>query len=352
MAIITPAQSPLFLKARQHGITVYPLSFKPLARFGEYSQLKQLFASEDPFVVNVHGRADAIIALKAAQKTGVPCRIMSRHNGDRVKLTWPNKKIYKDIPHYVFTTSQDTTHHIKETFGLSDMGIFSIPDGITLPKTLPARTDARKKLAELLGLQPDTRFIGFSGQVNSKGVKFILNAVSKISPEFSHHLVFNRDLSEQEKDLLNKKAKIREKVHTYTPEKGSPAWLLYRALDCCCFMTSGTQFYEGIPYELMATMLSGCPVVGSDTPGIKDILIPGETGLLFQSENPDHLADQLKNTLGNEAAAMERVYTARKKVQKHHTIDAMARNIIRIYRLRQVKIEKLGYHGWPSQNIS
>ncbi|MCG8688259.1 MAG: glycosyltransferase family 4 protein, partial [Desulfobacterales bacterium] len=209
VTIITPSQSPLFLKARQHGITVYPVSFRPLARFGEYSQLKQFFTSEGPFVVNAHGRADAIIALKAAQKTGVPCRIMSRHNGDRVKLTWPNKKIYKDLCNYVFTTAQDTTHHIKETFGLSDMAVFSIPDGIALPKTLPARTDARKKLAETLGLESDTRFIGLSGQVNSKGVKFILNAVSKISPEFSHHLVFNRDLSEQEKDLLDKKAKIR-----------------------------------------------------------------------------------------------------------------------------------------------
>ena len=81
VAIVAPGDSPLFHKTKQNGLTVYPMSFKPLARIGEYGRLKQIFAAEQPFVVNAHGKDDAKLALKAAQTMGVPCRIMSRHNG-------------------------------------------------------------------------------------------------------------------------------------------------------------------------------------------------------------------------------------------------------------------------------
>ena len=139
-----------------------PMSFNTLAGIGEYSRLKQIFAGEQPFVVNAHGKGDAKLALKAAQTTGVPCRIMSRHNGVQVKNTWPNKKIYKTRCHYVFTTSNDTTAHLKQTFSLSDMQIFSIPDGITVPDAAPNNTTKkaiRQKLANILGLKTDARFI-------------------------------------------------------------------------------------------------------------------------------------------------------------------------------------------------
>ncbi len=92
VAIITPGDSPLFKKAKQNELTVYPISFKSLAGLGEYGQLKQIFDREQPFVVNAHGKGDAKIALKAAQATGVPCRIMSRHNGKRIKCTWDQQK--------------------------------------------------------------------------------------------------------------------------------------------------------------------------------------------------------------------------------------------------------------------
>ena len=124
VAIVAPGDSPLFKKAKKNGLMVYPMSFKALAGIGEYARLKQIFAGEQPFVVNAHGKGDAKLALKAAQTTGVPCRIMSRHNGIRVKNTWPNKKIYKTRCHYVFTTSKDSTAHLKQTFSLSDHADF------------------------------------------------------------------------------------------------------------------------------------------------------------------------------------------------------------------------------------
>jgi len=87
-------------------------------------------------------------------------------------------------------------------------------------------------------------------------------------------------------------------------------------------------------------MICECPVIGSKSGGIVDIIDHEKTGLLFNTDDPSDLADKVLQTLQHEAAAKERVETARDHVKKHHTIDAMGRNIIRIYRLHQVKLDR------------
>jgi len=97
---------------------------------------------------------------------------------------------------------------------------------------------------------------------------------------------------------------------------------------------------EGVPLALLEAIYSSCPVIGSKTWGITDIIEDKKTGLLFDPQNPEELADLIIETIANEAATLERVHQAREQVKKKYTIDAMGRNIIRIYRLHQVKIAR------------
>ncbi len=343
IVVIAPKESPLFLKARDHGLSVYALSFKGIARISEYRELIQILKNEQPYVVNAHGRADAKMALKAARKTGVSCRIISRHTGSKLRNTWTNKKIYKKHSHYVFTTAHDTTLHLQHMFGLKDMEIFSIPGGIIEPKILTSKEEARKELAQTLDLEPETRFIEFSGRLPEiKRLATILKAYKQIKPGFSHHLVFSGEISGEVVEKLMKLSDdmdIRKRIHFHTPKPGG-SWALHRACDCCILTSSHITHYEGVPQEMLEAMYSSCPVIGSRTNGITDILFHEKTGLHFDPESPDDLSKMIRLTLGREASAMERVYAARKQVQKHHTIDAMGRDITRIYRLHQVKMER------------
>lgn len=134
---------------------------------------------------------------------------------------------------------------------------------------------------------------------------------------------------------------IREKIHFYTEEKGTP-WVFHRALDCAV-QISGTSIYQGIPLEMIKAMYCNCPVIGSDTPGIRDLLIHEKTGLVFDPESDDALPQMIRLTLEQNPAVLERADAAKQKVQKYNTIDAMGRDIIRIYRLHQVKIERRFY---------
>ena len=344
VVIVAPRGTPLFTRAKEYGFRVHGVSFKRFSVIKDYGQLKQIFKDEQPHILNTHGNADSKIALPAAKKTGVPCRILSRHISDPVENSWYNRKIYKRLTHFIFTTSDDTTQHLQQVFKLKDMEIFSMPSGIIEPETLAPKDAVRKALAKELSLDSATRFIGFVGIVSkNKGVDNILKALKLIQSQIPHHLAIVGDGTPDyltELKTLAKGLGIGDRVHFIGFKED--VWPCYRAFDCKVLASrnSGEIPVEGVPLELLEAMYSSCPVIGSKTCGITDIIEDKKTGLLFDPQNPEELADRVLETITNEAATLERTHQAREQIKKKHTIDAMGRNIIRIYRLHQVKIAR------------
>jgi glycosyltransferase involved in cell wall biosynthesis len=343
VVIVAPKGTPIFRRAQEHGFRVYDVSFKGLNKIKDHGRLKKIFRDEQPHILNTHGNTDSKIALLAARKTGVPCRILSRHISAHVRNTWYNKKIYKQLSHFIFTTAGYTTRHLQQVFKLKGMEIFSMPSGIIEPETLMPKEDARKALAEELCLDPGTRFIGFSGRVSSdKGVGTIIEALKHIRAEIPHHIaIVGAGIPSYLAELkaLAQSLGIEDRVH-FTGFK-EEVWPYYRAFDCKVLASinkDGIPF-EGVPQALLEAMYSSCPVIGSKSGGISDIITHEKTGLLFEPQNPKELSEMILKTLTREAATMERVYSARQRAKKSHTIDAMGRDIIRIYRLHQVKLD-------------
>lgn len=343
--IVAPEDTPLFKKAKDYGFKVYPVDFKFFSTFKNYQELKRIFSNEQPDIVNTHGNKDSKLALPAAKKTGVKLRILSRHISAHVSNTWYNRKLYKKFSHYVFTTADYTTRHLKNVFKLKDMKVFSMPSGINVPDSLQDREDARKELAEHLKLDETTRFIGFVGRVSKdKGVSYLLEAFSLIKTGLpTHHLVIVGDGTD---DYLNqlkqiaKNLKIENQIHFvgFT----SNVWPYYLAFDCKVLPSVNIKGipFEGIPQSLLEAMACECPVVGARTGGISDIIVDHETGLLFEPENPGDIAEKIMLTLDNPDETLEQTQRAVKDVMKNHTIDAMGRDIIRIYRLHDIRLDR------------
>lgn len=344
VVIVAPGGSPLYTKAHELGLRVYDLSFKRLSIINDFKKLKHIFKTEQPHILNTHSNGDSKIALRAARAASVPCRILSRHINAPVKNTWYNKKIYKQLNHFIFTTAEHTTRQLQQTFKLKDMEIFFMPTGIMEPTSLVPKNEARKALATELCLDPDTRFIGFIGNVsNDTGVDIILSALKRIQSDIRHHLAVVGNVNPETLTklmALAKKLNIEKRVH-FTGFKEN-IWPYHRAFDCKVLSAPQKNPipFEAFPQALLEAMYSSCPVIAPKGRPITDIIIHKQTGLLFDPEKPDQLANMILKTLNNEAATLERVHQAREQVKKNHTIDAMGRNIIRIYRLHQVKIAR------------
>lgn len=348
IVIAAPKDTPLFEKARAHGFKVYPIEFKLLGTFKDYLLLKQIFSNEQPDIVNTHGNKDTKIALLAAKKTGVKLRILSRHISAHVSNSWYNRLLYKRLCHYIFTTADYTTNHLKKVFKLKDMQIFSMPSGIQIPELLTNKEEARTSLAKNFNLDPDTRFIGFVGRVSKdKGVSSLLKAFKIILPKLANtHVVIVGGGTDDYLNFLTELSAslgIKDRVH-FTGFQTN-VWQFYRALDCKILPSRNIKGipFEGVPQALLEAMACECPVVGSKSGGIMDIIDHEKTGLLFDPLDPADLAKKILQTLHDDEAVKQRVGTARDNVIKQHTLDAMGRNIIRIYRLHQVKLDRHSY---------
>jgi glycosyltransferase involved in cell wall biosynthesis len=335
--VAAPRNTPLLHQSRQNGFRTYEVDFKKSDMLSDYRFLRRLFANEQPDIVNTHGNEDARIALVAAYRTKIGCRILSRHISAHVRNSWYNRLIYKKYATYIFTTADYTTRHLRQVFNLNDRQVFSMPSGILPPDSMPPRESARKNLADTLGCPPDSRFVGFVGRLSEdKGVTTLVQAFKQVLHHIPHHLILvgnGPDVYREQLEKMTRDPEIASRTHFmgFTDD----VWSVYRALDCKVLASENINGipFEGVPQALLEAMYCECPVIGSKTGGIPDIIEHRITGLLFDPGDADTLATLMLETLFQETATRERAETAFKKVLKNHTIEAMGRNILRIYHL-------------------
>ena len=348
VVIAAPEDTPLFHKANKHGFRVYAMTFTHRSLLHTYRELIRIFQNEQPHVLNAHGHTDAKVALPAAQKADVACRILSCHDSTNVRNSWYNRRMYKKLSHYIFTTTDYAARHLQALFHLKNTQVFSIPSGILAPDTLASKDTARKDLAAQLACDHATRFIGSVGPISgNNGGATVLQAFRQMQFKICHHLVLAGCSSDDDKAGLMDLARelgIRYRTHFMGYKKD--AWPFYRALDCKLLVLddTGETPDERVFRALLEAMYCSCPVIGSRTAGIADIIQHGMTGLVCDPENANALSDLVLDTLNREAATLERVHAAREQVRRFHTVYAICSDIILIYRLHQVKRSR--QQGW------
>ncbi|MEE4363698.1 MAG: glycosyltransferase family 4 protein [Desulfotignum sp.] len=344
VVITAPENTPLFQKAKKYGFRVYAMSFTPMALINNYRELIRIFQNEQPHVLNAHGHTDAKVALAAAQKAHVPCRILSCHDTARVRNSWYNRRMYKKMSHYIFTTTDYAARHLQALFHLKSTQVFSIPNSIPAHETLVPPETARKDLAQALGCDPATRFIGSVGQMSrNNGVTTIFQAFRQMQSRISHHLVLvNGGPDNHRPRYMEMAQKMGISSRTHFIGLTENTWPGYRGMDCVVLAPEDINGMpdKGVSRALLEAMYCSCPVIGSKTAGISEIIQHGITGLLFDAKDAAFLSELVLDTLNREAATLERVHAARELVRRFYTIDAMGRNIIRIYRLHQVKCSR------------
>ena len=333
--IAAPGNTPLYDKSKKKGFPTHAVAFKRSSLVKDFSGLRNLFKKYKPHILNTHGNEDSKIALSAAMGTGIPLKILSRHISAHVRKSWYNTLLYKHLCHHVFTTADYTTRYLIQAFSIQKEKVQTISSGIIPPKSLMDRTDARKWLAGELSLESGTRFVGFVGRVSSdKGVDIIIRAFHRISARIPHHLAVIGSGTEQyltELRSLANNLNIGHRVH-FTGFR-EDVWPYYSAIECKMLASrdiNGIPF-EGIPQSILEAMYARCPVLGSMSGGIPDVVSHDVTGLLFRMNDEEDLSEKLLKVLNDEKGSQKRAEKAFRMVQDHHTIDAMGNKIIKIY---------------------
>lgn len=136
----------------------------------------------------------------------------------------------------------------------------------------------------------DQGYVLFLGRLSDeKGVDILLKAMKKVP---SAHLKIAGTGTHRE--FLEKMT--RDEQITNVEFLGSRYGdELEELFNNCRFMVVPSLWHENFPYVMMEAFARGKAVIGSDTGGIPEYIIPGETGFVFPSHDPIALSGYIKD---------------------------------------------------------
>jgi glycosyltransferase involved in cell wall biosynthesis len=264
-----------------------------------FVKILQLLKRERVDIIHAHSSRDAWLAGAAGKLRGVPV-FRTRH------LLTPigGPYVYARLTDRVLTVSEDVRRYLISA-GVPGEKIIAVPTGIDLKRFDPARTDLADMRARF-HLSRDAYVIGLVAVLRkAKGHRFLLQAVKRLAPEFPQLKLLIVGTGPQEQNINNliKELGLDAQVRMLGHQDDIPS--LLRALDV--FVLPAQE--EALGTALIEATAMGVPVIATRIGGIPEVL--GETGLLFESEDVEALANHLRTLIRSpELAARMRVQGA------------------------------------------
>jgi glycosyltransferase involved in cell wall biosynthesis len=103
---------------------------------------------------------------------------------------------------------------------------------------------------------------------------------------------------------------------------------LYRNADVVVCLSR----HEGFGYVALEAMACARPVVAFDVPGLRDVVVDGETGLLSQVGDVQRIAEQCLELVNDEGLASRLGRAGRRRVEEHFSPQQALDKYVRLYR--------------------
>jgi glycosyltransferase involved in cell wall biosynthesis len=88
---------------------------------------------------------------------------------------------------------------------------------------------------------------------------------------------------------------------------------------------------EGLPKSLLEAAACGRPMIATDVPGCREVVIPGETGILVPVDDPQALAAAIEQLATSPELRARFGAAARRMVVERFSADAIGRAIVDLY---------------------
>jgi glycosyltransferase involved in cell wall biosynthesis len=91
------------------------------------------------------------------------------------------------------------------------------------------------------------------------------------------------------------------------------------------------SLYEGLPLSILEAMAAGKPVVASSIPGIDEVVVDGETGLLVPPRDPAALAASIRLLLTDSDLRVRLGDAGRERVHGTFSLERMVEGVVAVY---------------------
>jgi glycosyltransferase involved in cell wall biosynthesis len=201
-----------------------------------------------------------------------------------------------------------------------------IPNGVAMPS--PPCTTRGQLLAEL-ELPAHSRLVGLVGRLwPQKRVKDAIWAADllKVIRDDVHLLVIGDGPDRDRLRRFRDQVCIRGKVHFLGERSDVPRLLPHFDV---VWSTSG---YEGQSNAILEAMAAGVPVVATDIPGTRELVVSGTTGYLLPVGDRAAFAKYSERLLNDADLAGRFSTAARQRVQSEFGVEKMVERHVELYR--------------------
>jgi glycosyltransferase involved in cell wall biosynthesis len=233
-------------------------------------------------------------------------------------------RITSSLDDACIAVSEAARRYTIEHSGISPQKISTIYNGIDCQESCRESAFSRKALS----LDEHDIVLALIGRLhNQKGHRIVLNALPLILPEAPRvRLLFCGEGGEEGSlrkltDDLGLTPQVR-----FLGLVENAAQILPH-IDILVL----PSLWEGMPHVVLEAMAAGRPVVASRIAGLDELVVDGETGVLFSPGDPRSLAAALLKLIINRELARNMGAAARERVTKHFQLKTTLQETVRLY---------------------
>jgi len=183
----------------------------------------------------------------------------------------------------------------------------------------------RIKKRQELGIPEDSFLIVSAGELNkNKNTKVMVKALALLQDKDVHYIACGVGPEEQNLRDLAKACNVEENFHLLGYRTDVPE--LMAASDAFVMMS----FREGLPRSIMEAMDMGLPCIGSDTRGIRDLIVVGKGGFICNPKKPEEFRDAILKLKTNPAMCKDFGLFNKERV-KPYSCDVVKKELLEIY---------------------
>jgi glycosyltransferase involved in cell wall biosynthesis len=224
-----------------------------------------------PHVVSVHG-SDLALIRKSMLLTRICSFIIRQSDAVTVNSRYTRQQLVTLVPG-------------------SEQKIRIIPMGVDLESFYQHTT-----VTEMNRLRPERIILNVGRLIELKGTRFLIEAMPLVVRAVPGAMLVIIGTGPEEEYLVKRVRELCLDDHvqflgTIRHDELAPYYQDADVFVLSSITIAGTT--EGLGVVLLEAMASGCPVIGTDTGGIPDIIIDGENGFLVPEQRPDIIAERI-----------------------------------------------------------
>lgn len=333
--VICFIKAEFYYEAKEKGIPIEVYEQEKRYDLSIIKRLVEEIRKEKYDLIHSHGARANFITYVVKKFCDIPA-VTTIHSDYKLdfKGSFYKSLVYKNL-NYLSLKHMDYYIGVSESFrdmliarNFDPDRIMTVYNGINIEEV--ESRDVNEDFFEEYGIALDenTVKVGILARLHPvKGVDVFIKAAHKVLQKRQDVEFFIAGDGEEREKLLKliKELKVDNKVH-----------LLGYLQDPYSFISqidvnSNTSYSESFPYVILEGGVFKKPIIASNVGGVKDLVIDGETGLLFEPGDTDTLSEHILTLVENEQLRKKMGWNLYNRIKQFYTSERMADKHIFIY---------------------